>query len=308
MVQYTYERLKPEYARLWSQMRVVKGIAATRQARQIIAGKERYKAVEAKTNMPWFAIGCLHMRESGGDFHTWLHNGDPMKNKQGQPVRTRQVPANRPPNPNCTWEEGAIDAIVYQRLHEVTDWGPERVAYAAEKFNGWGYRKPKINIPSPYLWGGTSVQKMGKFVRDHVYSATQMDPQLGAMAVLRMLLELDPEASFAPLTVQPAAMADEEDADDETPMSPKADDVETQAHPTVIGLITKSNTMRGTLLSWGAAISGWFSAFMDKLHDPVYLALFLVGVGVTCYATWLAVSGRINVEKLVAHLSEDNTS
>ena len=32
-----------------------------------------------------------------------------------------------------------------------------------ETFNGFGYRAPTRNIPSPYLVGGTSVQKRGKF-------------------------------------------------------------------------------------------------------------------------------------------------
>lgn len=307
MAQYAYERLKPEYARLWKQMRVTKGIAAARDARQIVAGKERYKAVEARTTVPWFVVGCLHMRESGGSFTTWLHNGDPMRNRAGQPVRTVQVPHGRPPNPNCTWEDGAVDALKLEHLEEVTDWGPEWVAYAAEKFNGWGYRNPSIDIPSPYLWGGTSVQKPGKFVRDHVFSHEQTDPQLGVMAVLSILMQLDPDAAFAPVQIAPVALTSEVDEPTPEPMSPKAIDTETQATPSLMSLVRKSTTMRGTFLAYFASMSGWFTSLMDKLHDPVFLTLFVVGVAVACYAVWLAVTGRINAQKIIAHLAEDDT-
>ena len=201
MAQYSFESLQEEYKRLWSQMKVIKVPEATQEARRVIGGKIRYKVVESRTGVPWFVVGCMHMRESGGRFDTWLHNGDPMK-RNGVPVKTVHVPANRPPNPNVSWEEGAYDAIVVvEHLDLIKEWGPEHVAYANEKFNGFGYRRPSINIPSPYLWGGTNVQKRGKYVRDGVYDANTMDPQLGAMAVLKRVMELDPEAHFRGKTV-----------------------------------------------------------------------------------------------------------
>jgi lysozyme family protein len=307
MAQYSYERLKPEYTRLWTSMSVTKGVAAAKQAHQIIAGKTRYQVVQVRTGVPWFVIGCLHMRESGGSFHTWLHNGDPMRDRQGRPIRTRQVPAGRPKNPNCTWEDGAVDAIEYEKLDEITDWCAERVAYAAEKFNGWGYRNPRINIPSPYLWGGTSVQKRGKFVRDRVYSAAAMDPQLGAMAVLRVVMELDPEAQFSPVTV-PQELPDQEDEPAAAvSVSPKAEEGESAESPSLITLAKQSSTIKGTAIAFFTSISGWAHGLLDKLHDPVNLTLFLVAVAIACYAAWLAVTGRINAQKIIAHLADDNT-
>lgn len=200
--------LEKEYDTYWSQMKVVKTNEATAQANQIIAHKDRYKAVEKTTGVPWFVIGCLHMRESNGNFNTWLHNGDPMRDHNWKPVQTFHEPPHRPPNPDVTWEEGAFDALVTcEHLDQIKTWGPAPVAFAAEKFNGPGYRNPKINIPSPYLWGGTTIQKLGKFIRDGVFDHSVMDPQIGVMAVLYMLMMLDPEAKFPEVVTTPPPVA-----------------------------------------------------------------------------------------------------
>jgi lysozyme family protein len=57
-----------------------------------------------------------------------------------------------------------------------------------------GYRLR--GIPSPYSFGGTTVQKPGKFIRDHAFSSTTMDPQLGTLAIVEKLFELDPSLKF----------------------------------------------------------------------------------------------------------------
>jgi lysozyme family protein len=316
MAQYRYERLQGEYARLWAQMRVVKTAAAIAQARRIIAAKPRYEAVAGLTGVPWFVVGCLHMRESDGNFETWLHNGDPMR-RDDRPVQTVHVPKGRPPDPRVSWEEGAEDALaVCEHLDEVDRWCPERVAYAAEQYNGFGYRNPERNIPSPYLWGGTSVQKCGKFVRDFEYDSRVMDPQLGVMAVLKTLMEIDPEARFeapadkpapAPAAPQPAP----EPAPREPPFSPKgdkgdkggkADDTETEVKP-----LHRSRTIWGGITSFLATVVSTVAGFFDKLDNPYTLAAFVALLAFGGLAAWLVISGRINVQKVVAHLSEDDT-
>src|SRR5262245_57602353 len=164
-VQYALERLRPEYLSLWQRMEILPArlSVASHAADRIIAGKARYQAVEAATGVPWFVIGCLHHRESNCNFNTYLGNGQPLNRV------TTIVPRGRGPWPSV--EEGAFDALVtVENLNDIKDWGPEHIAYAAEKFNGFGYRHPSRNIPSPYLWGGTSVQKRGKFVRDGEYN------------------------------------------------------------------------------------------------------------------------------------------
>lgn len=311
MAQYRFERLEADYARLWGAMRVTKQGDADKQARAIVKNKARYQAVETSTGVPWHVVGCLHMRESGGRFDRWLHNGDPMRDRGGQPARTVHVPAHRPPDPNVSWEQGAYDAlIVCEHFGEISSWSPARVAYAAEQFNGFGYRAPTRNIPSPYLWGGTSVQKRGKFTADGHYDANAMDPQIGVMAVLKALMALDPEATFS----APAEAPAEAPADDDSPVplppdppppqiSPRAEDTETHVPP-----LTSSRTIWGGLLGYVGTIGSAFSAFAEKLHDPFVLAGFLGLVGAGTVALYLVVSGRLNVQKLVAHLSEDDTA
>ena len=90
--------------------------------------------------------------------------------------------------PFATFEEAAIDALADYRG---ATWDVPQLAFTLERFNGFGYRGK--GIPSPYLWGGSSVQKRGKYVRDGVFDPNVMDTQLGAMTVLRRLCELDAE-------------------------------------------------------------------------------------------------------------------
>src|SRR5215510_9177615 len=268
MAQYRFERVQAEYLELWTKMKVLKAAEAKAQAQKVISHKDRYKTVEGKTGVPWFVVGCLHMRESNGNFNTWLHNGDPMK-RSGVPVRTVQVPKGRPPNPDVSWEDGAYDAlVVIEHLDEIDDWGPEHVAYAAEKFNGFGYRSPSRNIPSPYLWGGTSVQKPGKFVRDGVYDPTVMDSQLGAMAVLRSVMDLDSSARFGvpkPKAKEPPPLPVPVDKP-----SPKAEDAEQQV-PT----LEKSKTIWGGIAGYLTTAVTAIGSLFDKLGQNPYAWAFL---------------------------------
>lgn len=313
MALYRYERLQPEYSQLWAAMRVDKVSQAISEARHVIANKTRYQAVEATTGVPWFVIGCLHMREAAANFAGWLHNGDPM-HRAGVPARTVHVPRDRPPNPSVSWEEGGYDALVTcERLNEIKDWCPERVAYAAELYNGFGYRNPTRNIPSPYLWGGTSVQKRGKFVADGKYDASEMDPQLGAMAVLKTIMEIDPDAHFAnpvpvpepaptpvplPAPVQPPADVPPLPA----PRSPRADDTETEVKP-----LHKSRTMWGGIGGIMTTVISTVVGFFDKLDNPYTLTGFIALLGFAGVSGWLVISGRVNVQKVLAHLSLDDT-
>jgi lysozyme family protein len=313
--QYVFPRLQPGYARLWAAMTVTKTAEAIAQAKHIIANKDRYKAVERQARVPWFVTGALHMREISGKFTGWLHNGDPMR-RDGVPVQTVHVPPHRPPNPAVSWEEGAYDALVKcEGLDELAPWCPELVAYAAEKFNGFGYRHPARNIPSPYLWGGTSVQKRGKFAEDKKYDATLMDPQIGVMAVLKTIMAIDPEARFE----EPAAADATDGADDATPapvpasgsaddapapLSPKAHDTETMV---ASGWMARSRTMWGNAVAYVTSVGTAIGAFFDKLDNPYRLTAFVAVLVVLTLAAWLVLSGRINAQKLVAHLAPDDT-
>lgn len=299
-MQYKFSTLRDEYRELWEDMRVLKVSEANAQARRIIApmAKSRYKAVEARTGVPWFVIGCMHMRESNADFNTWLHNGDPMRRK-GRPARTVNVPANRPPDPNVSWEDGAYDALVtIEHFDEIKDWGPEHVAYANEKFNGFGYRSPARNIPSPYLWGGTSVQKKGKFVSDGKYSSSVMDPQIGAMAVLKQIMVLEPDAQFR--IALPVAVAEEPLPTPPT-LSPKAEDTETEIKP-----LTKSKTMWGGVLQYLTGVGATFAGLFQYLATPWGFALAVLIIAALSLGAYLVIKGRLDVQALVKHLSHDD--
>ena len=203
MIDLSFDALRPEYETLWSRVSAPGGLLKSAQARaqavEIIAWKaqDRFLIVQQRTGVPWFVTGIILTREAGSppNFHAWLHNGDPMVDHEGRPRQTVHVPAHRPPNPDCTWEDGAADAYTCEGLTGKTDWSPAYVAWLLEKYNGFGYREYH-HIPSPYLWGGTIVQQRGKYVRDRQYDPDVMDEQIGGMAILAALMQLDETARF----------------------------------------------------------------------------------------------------------------
>jgi len=178
----------PEYAKEWDRMREREGRVAEFQhdARRIVGHKERYQAVEAKTGVPWPLIGVLHLREADLDFSTYLGNGDPLNRP------TRHVPRGR--GPFNTWEEGAIDALKLDGLTNVKDWRLEKMLYYAELFNGAGY--DMRDLPSPYIWGGTNIQRPGKYVADGRFNPRVWDGQPGVSPILSEIAKLDPNVQY----------------------------------------------------------------------------------------------------------------
>jgi lysozyme family protein len=187
-VSLTFEASKQGYHNLWLAMdiRPEKDAAITRDAQRILANKDRYQAVEKKTGVPWFLIGCLHDLEGGMNFYTHLHNGDPLT------ARTVHVPAGRPLpplQPPFKWEDSAVDALKMRRLDQIKVWSIERMLFEAEGYNGWGYQSRGIN--SPYDWAGSDNYDRGKFVSDGVFSATAVSQQIGVGPLLAKLSSLD---------------------------------------------------------------------------------------------------------------------
>lgn len=148
---------------------------------RIKANQARYEQVEELTGVPWYFIGALHYRESNCDFSTHLHNGDPLT------ARTKHVPRGYPKagSPPFTWEESAVDALKIKGLDKIVDWNSQRMCYEAERFNGFGYRPRKVN--SPYLWAGTNVYTVGKYVSDGNFDRTVVDTQLGVVPIFTEL-------------------------------------------------------------------------------------------------------------------------
>lgn len=188
---YTFNAMKPGYANLWRAAEVKETSAATKVAKGIIADRERYEqaAEQIGHKFLWPLIGAIHNREASRSFSTHLHNGDSLKGY------THHVPSGRPQvghGPPFTWEESAEDALRLMGWDKVDDWPIERWLYEAEHLNGWGYLG-KIN--SPYLWAGTTKQQRGKYIADGKYSSSTWDTQLGVVAILKAVFDLEPSAS-----------------------------------------------------------------------------------------------------------------
>ena len=180
----TFEQLRTRYASQWAKMNITLDHVGDvdRIARRAIASKARYELVESKTGVPWFLIAALHERESGRDFTTQLAQGDPLNGVSSH------IPKGR--GPFSSWEDAAYDALVTLKgLNAIKEWPIERIAYEAERYNGWGYYNH--DTPSAYLWSFSDIYRGGKYVADGVWSSTATDKQAGVMPLIRRMAELD---------------------------------------------------------------------------------------------------------------------
>jgi len=151
----------------------------TSDCKKLLANRSRYDKVSAVTKVPWYVIAVIHELESGADFNTHQHNGDPLS------ARTRQVPKGRPVagNPPFTWEESAIDALGYDGAAGVKDWNIVATLKFLEQYNGLGYRNK--GIYSPYLWSCTNHYSKGKYIADGVWNAEAVSDQIGCAALMK---------------------------------------------------------------------------------------------------------------------------
>jgi lysozyme family protein len=203
----TPEQTAAGYRNLWAKavVKPAKRADAEAIARKMLAVRARYAAIETTCGVPWFMAAVIHMREASMNFAGVLHNGEKII---GTGRKTRLVPAGR--GPFATWDEAALDALTMapHALHRIVNWSLERMLYEIEKYNGFGYLG-KCN--SPYLWSWTSEYGGGKYVADHVFSRTAVDPQPGCVALLKALAALDADVAarldgkVVALPVQPGA-------------------------------------------------------------------------------------------------------
>jgi lysozyme family protein len=198
-VQYAYEALEPEYtaqiARAHIRPECEHLLDAT--GRRLLHDKAVYLRIAEASGVPAAGLMALSEREMSGNLHCYLGNGQRLAK------RTTIVPIDRGPFPDTIdgFIAGALDALHLDGLDQVAKtsegWSLPRFAYESELWNGFGYRLRRIL--SPYVFGGTTVQKPGKFIRDHAFSPTMMDPQLGTIAIVEKLFELDPSLKFGDL-------------------------------------------------------------------------------------------------------------
>ena len=157
--------------------------AVDKVVRRIMLNQKRYKAVDAKTDVPWYVIAGLHNMESSGSFRHHLHEGSPLYR------RTKWIPKGRPKtgSPPFSWEYSAYDALTYDNM------GSKRWAYlfdtlwAVECYNGTGYWKYHRSTPTQYLYAKTSIERPGKYVSDGKWSSTARSKQIGVAAIWKRM-------------------------------------------------------------------------------------------------------------------------
>lgn len=308
-MKHTLENYRAEYLRNWHDMTIRPSrMAAVRaSAGRILANRARYEAVEAATGVPWFVVGVIHKMEcpTFPAFDRHLHNGDPLTR------RTRLVPAGRPKigNPPFTWEESAIDALKMpgKNFDRVAVWDLPRIAYSLELYNGWGYRSR--GVASPYLWSFSTAYTSGKFVADHVYSASAVSGQSGALVLLRALCDMDADVRgrvYAPEAAPP----------------PEADESEVLPRtPSMLAALWRSRTLLGSaiagtglafksIVEWVAdtignpaavlaevaSEAGGLAASLSQIGGMLGLSLAGVGVAAILYGLAVVVFARVSAE------------
>ena len=177
----------PEYQQQWDAMKIKPARQAEFDhiAHKLVALKNKYLPIEDASGVPWWMIAVIHMREADNDFSKGLAQGDPWNR------RSKNKPIC---GPFGSFVESAIWALRHDGLSSVKDWRIEKVLYFSEIFNGTGY--DMRHLPSPYLWGGTSIQRAGKFVRDRVFSSGAWDSQPGVAPILYTMGKLDQTIRF----------------------------------------------------------------------------------------------------------------
>lgn len=150
---------------------------------RIERNRARYEAVSRQTGVPARVIAGLHNMESGGSFNHHLHEGSSLR------WRTKYVPIGRPKDgtPPFTWEYSAKDALFYDKMH-LKQWADLGASLnACEGYNGGGHWKYHPDVPTPYLYAATSVERPGKYVADGKWSPTARSKQVGIVAIWKLL-------------------------------------------------------------------------------------------------------------------------
>jgi lysozyme family protein len=175
----------------WADAKVTRGPAFSAVAKRLVstAAMSRYKAVAARTSVPWCIIAVIHERECSQDWHGSLAQGDPWDRV------SVHVPAGR--GPFASWEDAAIDALANCAPYAArnNDWSAGGTLTLLEQYNGLGYAVR--GKPSPYIWAGTNQYRSGKFVRDGIYDPDAVDGQLGCAGLLLAMMALEPSIAFS---------------------------------------------------------------------------------------------------------------
>lgn len=160
--------------------------AVAGSVKMVLAGKDRYLAVEKATGVPWYVIGCIHFKEASCNWSACLHNGEHII---GTGRKTTIVPKGR--GPFATWQEAAIDAMKGESLGKIKDWELGQMLMACEKYNGWGYQTGAGKAEnSPYLWSRSNINDdFGRYVADGKFDPSSGTNKTTGLAVIMKELE-----------------------------------------------------------------------------------------------------------------------
>lgn len=153
-------------------------------ANTILTNWSRYKAVGDQFSIPPYVVGVIHYREASFDFNTYLANGDPLFDKQGNAIKTVHVPQGL--GPFKTWEDAAIASIQNMGWGQGWHWDIVNALENLRSYNGTGYELyHKMN--TPYLWSFTNHYTKGKYSDDGKWDADLIDHQSGCVPILLAL-------------------------------------------------------------------------------------------------------------------------
>lgn len=193
-MKHLFPDLKPEYTRLLAAMQITRLDDANKTALRLLGNRHRYQPVASKTGIPLIWIAASFEREASSDFRRSPAQGDFWN------VVSTHVPKGRGPFPD--WVSAALDAYALNGLDKIGagNWTWELCCFYGETFNGFGYRDYH-QMPSPYLWGGTSVQKRGKYTADGHFDPTKFDTQLGIIPIMKRMVAMDPTLEIGQVVV-----------------------------------------------------------------------------------------------------------
>ncbi len=167
------------------------------------ANKGIYQSISDQTDIPPELIAVQHWREGSGNFNTYLTQGDPLGRPPRQVPTDWYDPVTGKKSQFPTYQKGEFEKAAVKGLDDklnrdcqkalgITKDTKDKAAMAAylERWNGTGYTDH--NHTNPYIYSGTDQYTQGKYVKDHKYSPTAIDGQLGAIPMLNSILPQDP--------------------------------------------------------------------------------------------------------------------
>lgn len=196
-MKHPFETLKPEYTHLLAVMTVRPECAKRldEEAHKILGFRDHFAEVQKAIGVPVLFTGPSFYREAGLDFSLSPAQGDPWRKV------SHHVPAGL--GPYKSWLDAAIAAYRGKGLDKIKVWTWELICFYAELFNGMGYRDVH-HEHSPYLWGGTNIQTIGKYTSDDHFEEV-MDTQLGVIPLARTICQIAPEFRLStPIPVLPS--------------------------------------------------------------------------------------------------------